>query len=189
VKDERRKKYVRELAKKVDEGKIPFRADEDVMPYIFISYAHKDSKRVYPIIKQIHDIGFNIWYDQGISGGKDWRETIETHIENCTVFLLFLSTTSIKSPNVKNEIAIAEELQQADKLGILPVHLEELKDLSGFKLTLSRIQYINEYEYKEEEFYERITSELTKIMKDVQEKAENADNDGKVKKGNQSYLG
>ena len=34
--------------------------------YVFVSYSHKDSGIVYPIISTLRDMGFNIWYDEGI---------------------------------------------------------------------------------------------------------------------------
>ena len=34
--------------------------------YIFVSYAHKDSDRVIPIIEELDAAGFRIWYDSGI---------------------------------------------------------------------------------------------------------------------------
>ena len=39
-------------------------------PYIFISYAHKDSGKVYEIIRNLEDSGYNVWYDGGIDPGK-----------------------------------------------------------------------------------------------------------------------
>jgi len=32
-------------------------------PFLFTSYAHKDSEIVYSIINSLHDMGYNIWYD------------------------------------------------------------------------------------------------------------------------------
>ena len=35
-------------------------------PYIFISYAHKDSDKVLPIIRELQSRGYRVWYDAGI---------------------------------------------------------------------------------------------------------------------------
>ena len=49
---------------------LPFKAYTGDEPYIFISYKHADSDIVYPVIKQMHDLGFNLWYDAGLPHGK-----------------------------------------------------------------------------------------------------------------------
>ena len=41
-------------------------------PYIFISYAHRNSAAVYPIIQRMAADGFRIWYDEGIDPGTEW---------------------------------------------------------------------------------------------------------------------
>ena len=58
-------------------------------PYIFISYSHRDSKRVFPILKQLSDAGFRLWYDEGIDPGTEWPESIATHLANSTACIAF----------------------------------------------------------------------------------------------------
>ena len=48
-----------------------FTAYEGGEPYIFISYAHKDTDRVMPILKALAAKGFRIWYDAGIEAGTE----------------------------------------------------------------------------------------------------------------------
>ena len=33
--------------------------------YIFVSYAHKDSQKVVPIVETLSSNGFRVWYDSG----------------------------------------------------------------------------------------------------------------------------
>ena len=40
-------------------------------PYIFISYAHKDSDRVFPILEELDRRGYRVWYDDGIAPGSE----------------------------------------------------------------------------------------------------------------------
>lgn len=40
-------------------------------PYIFISYAHKDSDIVLPIISRLQKDGYRVWYDEGIAPGSN----------------------------------------------------------------------------------------------------------------------
>lgn len=39
--------------------------------YIFVSYAHKDSAKVLPIIENMQHAGYRIWYDTGIKAGTE----------------------------------------------------------------------------------------------------------------------
>ena len=74
----------------------PFLADEE-KPYIFISYSHKDRDRVLPLIKDLYESGWKIWYDEGLTIGDRYDQTLESHVENCSAFLLFVSDNSRNS--------------------------------------------------------------------------------------------
>ena len=45
----------------------PFPAYKGDEPFIFVSYAHADAEQVYGELQSLHDQGFNVWYDDGIS--------------------------------------------------------------------------------------------------------------------------
>ena len=59
--------------------------------YIFISYAHKDSDKVLPVIKALNDASFRVWYDAGIEAGSEWPENVAEHLCGSAVTLIFLS--------------------------------------------------------------------------------------------------
>ena len=48
----------------------PFEAYSGDEPYVFISYAHKDSEFVFDEISILNDAGYNIWYDEGIEASN-----------------------------------------------------------------------------------------------------------------------
>ena len=48
---------------------VAYKGDQ---PYIFISYAHKDSNIVLPIIARLQQDGYRVWYDEGIALGSSW---------------------------------------------------------------------------------------------------------------------
>ena len=82
----------------------PFLADEE-KPYIFISYSHKDRTMVLNIIKTLYEAGWKIWYDEGLTIGDRYDETLEEHVKNCSAFLLFVTENSLASFYCKeNEI-------------------------------------------------------------------------------------
>ncbi|MDO4189293.1 MAG: toll/interleukin-1 receptor domain-containing protein, partial [Lachnospiraceae bacterium] len=60
-------------------------------PYIFISYSHRDSKIVWPIIEQLNKDGYRVWYDDGIDPGTEWDQFIADKVCNSGCFLAFMS--------------------------------------------------------------------------------------------------
>lgn len=110
-------------------------------PYIFVSYAHKNSDKIFPILAEMQKNGFRIWFDQGIEAGTEWPEYIETHLENCSKVLIFMSEAAVASINCRNEINLALVLKKE----ILIVYLEETHLRHGMRLQLSSIQSMFAY--------------------------------------------
>jgi hypothetical protein len=130
---------------------IPFEAYKGDAPYIFVSYAHKDAERVFPIISKFHKSGFPIWYDEGISPGYEWRQEIRDAILGCTLFIVFTSISAEESKEVRKEIHFAE----SNKKPIIPICLEEIKRDSSLAMALGAYQGIMQFEMKEEVFYRK----------------------------------
>ena len=90
----------------------PFPADEE-KPFIFISYSHKDRDSILPILKWLYEIGWKIWYDEGLTIGDKYDEVLEEHIKNCSAFLFFATGNSINSYYIKeNEIPWAQKFEK-----------------------------------------------------------------------------
>ena len=64
---------------------------EGSKPYIFVSYAHADSKDVMRVITDMHDKGYRLWYDEGIEVGSEWPECIAEHLQGAHLMLAFIS--------------------------------------------------------------------------------------------------
>ena len=111
-------------------------AYEGTEPYIFISYTHKDSDRVLPIISALQEQGFRVWYDAGIEAGSEWPEYIAEHLESCKVFLALLSQAALDSVNCRQEINFAIE----ERKDTLIVYLEELRLSAGMRMRLGVLQ-------------------------------------------------
>lgn len=113
----------------------PFIPDE-VKPYIFISYAHLDRDRVFPIITDLYESGYHIWYDEGLELGEDYYMQLEQHIKNCVVVLLFITENSIKRTFVtRSEVQYA--INDVDKRIIL-CYLDEVNSLpDGMNIALA----------------------------------------------------
>ena len=129
--------------------------------YVFISYSHKDSDRIHPLIRRMIDDGIGIWYDNGIDPGTEWDENIAMHLQECTGIIAFLSDNYLASDNCRDELNYARDLGKERLL----IYLENVELPAGMAMRLNRLQAIHKYKYKDEDaFY----SELMKapILKD-----------------------
>ena len=108
----------------------PFQAYEGDEPYVFVCYAHDDIALVYPEIARLKDSDFNIWYDEGISPGSEWSDSVASHIEGCAAFLYFVTPCSADTEHCRREVNFALE----QPCGMLAVHLEPTELPSGLKL-------------------------------------------------------
>ena len=106
--------------------------------YIFVSYAHKDSDKVLPIIEALMAQGFRVWYDSGIEAGAEWPEYIGTHLLGCTCVLAFMSNAAAASENCRNEINLA----CSNKKNLLIAYLEDTALSPGMQLQLGTKQSI-----------------------------------------------
>jgi hypothetical protein len=120
---------------------IPFEAYNGSEPYLFVSYAHKDSKLVFPEMKFLHEQGYRIWYDEGIDPGNEWPEMIAKALESCSQFLVFVSPNAVNSQNVRNEINFAINRRKP----FVAVHIQETALPTGLELRMGDIQAILKY--------------------------------------------
>ena len=118
-------------------------------PYIFVSYAHKDSEAVYRTIEKLTSLGYRIWYDEGIKPGVEWPENIAIHLDQCSLFMMFISPNSMDSANCRREINFA--LSRSKKF--LCIVLEKTEIPLGMELQLASQQSIFRYKYASEKAY------------------------------------
>lgn len=111
-------------------------AYEGNAPYIFISYAHKNTDRVLPIIAALQSRGFRVWYDAGIEAGSEWPEYIAQHLKNCGCFVAFITEEALESQNCRREINYAI----SKNLPMLAVYLAEVSLTPGMEMQLGTLQ-------------------------------------------------
>jgi hypothetical protein len=130
----------------------PFEAYLGDDPFVFVSYAHKDSAAVFPEIAWLHDRGYKIWYDEGIDPGNEWPDEVAKALEKCAFFVVFVSPTAVSSKNVKNEINFALNEEKP----FLAIHLQETTLSAGLKLRMGDIQAIYRYSMTDERYHRQI---------------------------------
>ncbi len=122
-------------------------------PYVFVSYAHRDSGAVLPIIARMMADGYRVWFDEGIDPGTEWDTDIAEHIEGCAYFIALISENYLVSENCKDELNFVRDLGKPRLL----VYLADVMLPAGMRMRLGRLQAIHKYTYSEEQdFYEKL---------------------------------
>ena len=124
-------------------------AYEGDSPYIFISYAHKDSDSVMRVLDVMQSRGYRFWYDDGIVPGSEWPEYIAAHLDKAAVVVAFISDNSVKSSNCRREITFALSRNKP----FISVFLEETELPLGLELQLSSAQSVLKHNFNTEEAF------------------------------------
>ena len=117
----------------------PFAAYVGDEACIFVCYAHEDSDVVYPEMAWLRDQGVNLWYDEGISAGKNWRTAIGDSLLGASHILFYVSAGSLKSDHCNREINLA--LDEGKE--VVPVYIEDVELTTDLKVGLSRVQALH----------------------------------------------
>ncbi len=82
--------------------------------YVFISYCHRDSEWVYPILRELYSLGLNYWYDSRLDKGDLWDEVVEIRIrdEHCVGSIVFSSYEYMRSKACEQEMHAIYEMSQ-----------------------------------------------------------------------------
>lgn len=140
-------------------GRMPHPAYRGSEPYLFVSYAHADSEKVFREIGRFNEAGFHVWYDEGIAPGNEWTDEIAHALEACSVFVVMITPTSAARENVQNEINFALD----EKKPFIAIHLEETTLRGGLKLQIGTKQAILKYLMSEEEYIYRFTEAFERL--------------------------
>ncbi|MFI5202388.1 MAG: TIR domain-containing protein, partial [Candidatus Kapaibacterium sp.] len=107
------------------------------MPDIFISYSRKDSEQAEQLAELLASAGLSCWIDKaGIEAATSWSKEIVQAIDQCSTFVVLLSTASNESTNVHKEVSLASE----KKKKILPLDLEPVPLSEDLQYHLAGIQ-------------------------------------------------
>ena len=145
--------------------KPPFEAYIGDEPYIFVSYSHKNMAEVYPIINKLYKKGFNIWYDEGISLGKDFRDTLAEKLVNCNLFISFISPHVLESKDTLKEIKFAD----GEGKPLIIIYLTKIESIDfskdpGLKFRIKGKQGLIKPLIPEDLFYKKLEKEIILLM-------------------------
>ena len=118
----------------------PYEGNE---PFIFISYAYKNSAEVFPILEKLDAAGYRVWYDDRTAPDSEWPEYIAEHLNASSVVVAFVSPASVESPNCHREVTCALTEQKP----FLSVLLEKTKMSRIMEMWLETQPCIRRYNY------------------------------------------
>lgn len=122
--------------------KPPFPAYKGDSNYIFVSYSHADTKLVYPQLERLKRLGYQVWYDEGVSPGSRWSDELAERINNCSLFLVLITPGVLKSPHCHDELNFVLDTNKP----VVAMHLLETELPPGLKLRLGARQAILSYQ-------------------------------------------
>ena len=111
--------------------------------YIFVSYSHKDSDRVFEFISILQS-KYNVWFDEGIHFGREWDEEIVSKIDACSLFIYVITENSLNSKNCKDEIAFAKQ----NDIPFINVIMDDIELPTIFTFRYGRFQMLKYFEYQ-----------------------------------------
>ncbi len=107
-------------------------------PYLFVSYSHRDTAQVYPVLDILYDNKYRLWYDESCETGNDFRDELKNKIEGCSGVILFVSESSMNSPFCGMEILCAKEKNKR----IFPIYLgDNLEIPPAFQIFLANLHH------------------------------------------------
>ncbi|MEJ2130524.1 MAG: TIR domain-containing protein, partial [Gammaproteobacteria bacterium] len=138
----------------------PFPAYRGDEPYVFVSYSHDDAHVVYPELLWLKQQGFNIWYDEGINAGSEWRAEIARAIENCALLLFYVSPGSVNSPHCIRELNFALDEHKPH----LAVHLEATVLPAAVRMSIGGQQGVLKHALPNAEYLARLPEALRSAL-------------------------
>lgn len=102
-----------------------------------MSYSHKDSNRVYPVLDALYDKKYRIWYDESCENGNDFRDELHVRIEAADAILVFVSQNSMASPFCGMEIIVARENGKR----LYPIYLDNVELPPAFQLLFANTHH------------------------------------------------
>ena len=132
------KKEVANLMEDYLNMQTKFEAYTGKEPYLFVSYSHRDTAKVYPILDALYDRKYRLWYDESCETGNDFRDELRNRIEGCEAVLLFVSESSMTSPFCGMEIIVARENNKR----LYPIYLDDSSVPPAFQILLANTHHV-----------------------------------------------
>ena len=108
--------------------------------HVFISYSTIDTETAFSLLHVLEANGLKCWIaPRDIPQGAQWANEIDQAIQSSRVFVVIVSSNSIKSKQVPKEIALA--ITECE--GIFPFRIDNSALQGGFRYYLSDYQFVD----------------------------------------------
>lgn len=130
---------------------------------VFISYSSADKNIADNLCFKLESAGMKAWYAPRDIHNGDYASAIVRAISECEFFVVILSTNSLKSNHVLNEVDLAFQEMSSRKMKFCPIKLDEEELGPAFRYYLSRQHWMDAHipplEKRLEEFVESIAKQ------------------------------
>jgi len=106
---------------------------------IFVTYSRSSQREVASLVKDLEELGHEVWFDKDISGGQSWWDDILNQIRNCEVYVFAIAKDAIDSTACMRELKYAEALGKAP----LPVLIKNDVSLAIAPRYIANVQYVD----------------------------------------------
>jgi hypothetical protein len=127
---------------------------------IFISYRRINKDKLPSIIDDLKYLNHHVWYDNDITGGKEWWDEICSEIEKCDIFVPMLSDEYLESVPCMLESSYANDL----KRHFLPILIGEITDTDTIPDYIAKIQYIDGKDSKDKDYFKGLAKASEKFQ-------------------------
>ena len=104
---------------------------------IFVTYSRSTQREVASLVKDLEELGHEVWFDRDISGGQSWWNNILSQIRDCEIYVFAIAKDAIDSTACIRELKYAEALGKAP----LPVLIKNDVSLALAPRYISNVQY------------------------------------------------
>ncbi|MHB8575560.1 MAG: ATP-binding protein [Dehalococcoidia bacterium] len=120
---------------------------EQPEPYVFLSYTSPDRVQTFALADRLAAAGIPAWVDRrNLVGGSSWDAAIVEAIRRCSVFAVLCSAAAMDSPNVLQEVRLAQQ----NRKPVLPLLLEEVSYPPALDYALAGRQWVELLERSKE---------------------------------------
>ena len=109
------------------------------MPQVFISYSSKTKDQVKGLADDLETAGYQVWFDDKLTGGQAWWDQILVQIRQSDLFVFALTPEAMDSYPCKLEYNYAHDLGK----NVLPVVLSEGVSVNLLPPPLTTLQFVD----------------------------------------------
>ena len=114
---------------------------EQVGSDLFLSYSRADRPLAEQFVRTAAARGVNVWYDEDIEGGRDWRERIVAALGSAKALVILFSEHSDDSRQLIKELAVADNMRKQ----VIPVLVSNCEPKGPYLYELASRNWIPIY--------------------------------------------